>query len=53
MDNNKEKIQQAIKLIEKNDLEGGKFLSEDVLTTKIDDATAILFWFTDTEIIEK
>ena len=53
VDNNKEKIQQAIKLIEKNDLEGGKFLSEDVLTTKIDDATAILFWFTDTEIIEK
>ena len=53
VDNNKEKIQKAIKLIEKNDLNRGKFLCEDVQTTKIDDATAILFWFTDAEIIEK
>ena len=28
-------------------------MCEDVTTTKIDNATAILFWFTDTEIIEK
>jgi len=53
VDNNKEKIQQAVKLIEENNLKGGKFLCEDVLTSKIDDATAILFWFTDGEIIEK
>ena len=53
VDNNKEKIQQAVKLLEKNCLNGGKFLCEDILTTKIDDATVILFWFTDTEIIEK
>ena len=53
VDNNKEKIQRAIKLIEKNHLNGGKFLCEDVVTAKIDDATAILFWFTDIEIIEK
>jgi len=48
-----EKIQQAKKLVEENDLKHGKFLCEDVVTTKIDDATAILFWFTDIEIIEK
>ena len=53
VDNNKEKIQQAIKLIEKNDLSRGKFLCEDIVTAKINDATAILFWFTDTEVIEK
>ena len=53
VDNNKEKIQRAKKLVEKNDLNGGKFFCEDVVTAKIDDATAILFWFTDTEIIEK
>ena len=34
-------------------MNGGKFLCEDVVTAKIDDATAILFWFTDIEIIEK
>ena len=53
VDNNKEKIQQAIKLAEKNHLNECKFFCEDVVTAKIDDATAILFWFTDTEIIEK
>jgi len=53
VDNNKEKIQQAKKLAEENDLKDGKFLCEDVVTAKIDDATAILFWFTDIEIIEK
>ncbi len=53
IDNDKEKIQQATKLIEKNGLNQGKFLCEDVVTAKIDDATAILFWFTDAEIIEK
>ena len=53
VDNDKKKIQQAKKLIEKNNLKDGKFLCEDVVTAKIDDATAILFWFTDVEIIEK
>ena len=53
VDNNKKKIQRAEKLIEKNNLKDGKFLCEDVVTAKIDDATAILFWFTDVEIIEK
>ena len=53
VDNDKKKIQRAKKLIEKNNLNTGKFLCEDVVTAKIDDATAILFWFTDTEIIGK
>ena len=53
VDNNKEKIQRAIKLVEENRLDRAKFLCEDTVTAKIDDATAILFWFTDTEIIEK
>ena len=53
VDNNKEKIQQAKKLAEDNSLEDGKFLCEDVTTAKIDDATVILFWFTDLEMIEK
>ena len=41
------------KLAEKNDLNGENFLCQDAVTAKIDDATAILFWFTDIEIIEK
>ena len=52
IDNNIKKIQEAKKLVEENDLKYGKFLCEDVVTTKIDDATAILFWFTDTDVIE-
>ena len=53
VDNDKEKIQRAKKLVEENRLDRAKFLCEDVVTAKIDDATAILFWFADTEIIEK
>ena len=40
-------------LAEENNLKGEKFLCKDVLSAKIDDATAILFWFTDIEVIEK
>jgi len=53
VDNDKEKIQRATKLIEENNLAGGKFLCEDVTTAKLNDATVILFWFTDMEVIEK
>ena len=53
MDNNKEKIERAKKLTEESNLKDGKFLCKDVLTAKIDDATAILFWFTDIEVIEQ
>ena len=53
IDNDKEKIQRAKQLTEKNQLKDAKFLCDDVITAKIDDATVILFWFTDTEIVEK
>ena len=53
VDNNKEKIERAKKLTEENNLKDGKFLCKDVLSAKIDNATAILFWFTDIEVIEK
>ncbi len=53
VDNNKEKIEQAKKLTEENNLKDGKFLCKDILSAKIDNATAILFWFTDIEVIEK
>jgi len=53
VDNNVEKIQQAKKLAEEKDLKAVKFFCKDVLTAKIDDATAILFWFTDIEVIEQ
>jgi len=53
VDNSKEKIQQAKKLAEKNDLNGENFLCQDAVTAKIDDATAILYWITYIEIIEK
>ena len=53
VDNDKEKIQRAKQLAEKNQLKNAKFLCDDVITAKIDDATVILFWFTDTEIVEK
>ncbi len=53
IENSKEKIQQAKKLTEENNLKDGKFLCKDILSAKIDDATAILFWFTDIEVIEK
>ena len=52
IDNDAEKIQLAKELVTKKDLKGVKLRCEDILTAKIDDATAILFWFTDIMIIE-
>ena len=42
IDNNKEKIEQAKKFTEENNLKGEKFLCKDILSAKIDDATSIL-----------
>lgn len=50
IDNNIQKIQSAKKLHEKNP--HAEIRYEDVRDSKIDDATVILFWFTDSEIIE-
>lgn len=50
IDNNIQKIQSAKKLHEKNP--HAEIRHEDVRDSKIYDATVILFWFTDSEIIE-
>ena len=52
IENNKENIQQAEKLLKKKNLKNIELLYEDVRTAKINDATVILFWFTDNDIIE-
>jgi len=53
IDNNKENIRRAKKLVKEKKIKNAEFLCKNVLDAKIDDATAILFWFTDIEIIEK
>ena len=52
VENNKENIQQAEKLLKKKNLKNIELLFEDIKTAKINDATVILFWFTDNDIIE-
>ncbi len=52
IENNKENIQQAEKLLKKKNLKNIELLFEDVKTAKINDATVVLFWFTDNDIIE-
>ena len=52
IENNKETIQQAEKLLKKKNLKNIELLYEDIRTAKINDATVVLFWFTDSDIIE-
>ena len=52
VENNKENIQQAEKLLKKKNLKNIELLFEDIKTAKINDATVVLFWFTDNDIIE-
>ena len=52
VENNKENIQQAEKLLKKKNLKNIELLFEDIKTAKINDATVVLFWFTDNGIIE-
>ena len=52
VENNKENIQQAEKLLKKKNLKNIELLFEDVKMAKINDATVVLFWFTDNDIIE-
>ena len=52
IENNKENIQQAEKLLKKKNLKNIELLFDDVKTAKINDATVVLFWFTDNDIIE-
>ena len=52
VENNKENIQQAEKLLKKKNLKNIELLFENIKTVKINDATVVLFWFTDNDIIE-
>ena len=52
VENNKENIQQAEKLLKKKNLKNIELLFEDIKTVKINDATVVLFWFTDNDVIE-
>lgn len=50
IDNNLEKIKQAKEILNKENLTG-ELICEDIQNSNILDATVILFWFTDEEII--
>ena len=52
IDSDRKKIDDAKKLLEKKNLVKGQVVCENVIDSKLDDATVILFWFTDTKIIE-
>ena len=53
IDNDTKKIHQANEYCKKIKLDRWEFFCEDILSAKIDDATVILFWFTDNDLIEK
>lgn len=53
IDNNKDKIVQAQKLLEEKHISNGSFRYQDVTVSDITDATVILFWFSDENVIEK
>ena len=46
------KIEEAKKLLQEKKLTNAKLLNENILNSQFDDASVILFWFTDSEIIE-
>ena len=52
IDNNSEKIENAKKNLERKNIRG-KVICENVEDVDISDASVILFWFTDEDIIEK
>ena len=52
IDNNFEKIQQAKKNLEKKKIQG-KVICKDITESEISDASVILFWFTDDNIINE
>jgi len=53
IDNNKDKIIQAQKLLEERHISNRSFKYQDVTVSDITDATVILFWFSDENVIEK
>jgi len=50
VDNNPEKIKLAKNILDKNKIQG-KLICDDIQNVNISDATAILFWFTNEDII--
>ena len=52
IDNDSKKIEEAKKIIHEKKLSNTQILNEDILNSQFDDASVILFWFTDTKIIE-
>ena len=53
VDNNKEKILQGEKILHEKQITSGSFLHQDITEANINDASVILFWFSDEKIIEK
>ena len=53
IDNDSKKIEKAKKMLDGKNFNNFELNCIDVTNAKIDDATVILFWFTDTSIIEK
>jgi len=53
IDIDRKKIEQANSLLQEKNLDHGHVICNDVTDTIFDDATVILFWFTDVLIIEK
>jgi len=52
IDNNGKKVELARNLLQNKNL-NGKIICQDILNCKLDDATIILFWFADNDIVEK
>ena len=53
IDNNKEKISQGQELLQKKHITNGSFRHQDITISDINDASVILFWFSDEKIIEE
>ena len=53
IDNNLEKIKDAKKSLQEKGIQGAELICQNVLESDISDATVILFWFTDEDIIEQ
>ena len=53
IDNNKDKILKTQKLLEEQHISNWSFRCQDVTNSDINDATVILFWFSDEKIIEE
>ena len=52
IDLDSKKINEAKKLIQEEKLSNTQVLNENILNSKFDDASVVLFWFTDSEIIQ-